>query len=185
MAELISPLEWGPISKVRRNHGLEHATINLISRKHPGQAFAGHSDPGGFWLVGRIATDELVTIVQTALTRMKTGEKRLAIHPHCGTNAATTGVIAGLVAWLAMINTGNNWKKKLDRLPLVMLLTTLAVIGAEPLGPKVQEKITASGVPGNLRVTRITRYERSETDKTILHRVETADFPNEEGLEEA
>jgi hypothetical protein len=175
MAERFSPLEWGPISLVRRNHGLEHATINLLSKKHPGQAYAGHSDTGGFWLVGQIQTDELVTMVQTALARMNAGEHRLAIHPHCGTNAATTGVIAGALAWLAMVNTGNNWKKKFDRLPLVMLLTTLAVIASEPLGPKVQEKITTSGLPGGLRVTRIICYERSETDHSIIHRVETED----------
>ena len=185
MTENLSPLEWGPISLVRRNHGLEHATINLLSKKHPGQPFAGHSDPKGFWLVGRVPTDELVTIVQTSLARMNAGEHRLAIHPHCGTNAATTGVLAGFFAWLAMINTGNNWKKKLDRLPLVMLLTSLAVIAAEPLGPKVQEKITTSGEPGGLYVSCITRYEREDRDHTILHRVETADFNSAKELAQA
>lgn len=175
MTDSLSPLDWGPISMIRRNHGLEHATINLLSQKHPGQSLAGHSDRKGFWIIGEISTDELAETVKEALVRMNGGENKLAIHAHCGTNAVTAGVLAGTFAWLATLKTENNWKKKLDRWPLVVLLVTGAVIAAQPLGPLVQEKITTSGTPGGLRVVQITRYERNERNRATLHRVETAD----------
>jgi hypothetical protein len=170
-----SPLDWGPVSMVRRNHGLEHATINLLSKKYPGKALAGHSDHKGFWIIGEVSTDELTEIVKEALDRMNAGESNLAIHAHCGTNAVTTGVLAGTLAWLATLYTGNNWKKKFDRWPLVVLLVTGAVIVSQPLGPLVQAKVTTSGVPGGLRVIQVTRYERSREHAATLHRVLTAD----------
>ncbi len=172
MTDAFNPLELAPISKVRRNHGLEHATINLLNKAHPNRAYAGHSDINGFWIIGNIDTEELTLTIKDALARMNGGQHNLAIHPNCGTNAATTGVIAGGLAWLAMLGSGNNWKKRLDRLPWVIALVTGAVILAAPLGPKVQEKVTTCGVPGGLHIAQVVRYERG---KIIAHRVITAD----------
>jgi hypothetical protein len=175
MSDLSSPLDWGPISLIRRNHGLEHATINLLSKKYPARGFAGHSDSKGFWIIGEISTDELADIAQQALVRMIAGEHGLAIHAHCGTNAVTTGVVAGSVAWLATLRTENNWQKKLDRLPWIITLVTGAIILSQPLGPKVQEKVTTSGTPGNLVIKQIVRYESSFANHSAMHRVQTAE----------
>jgi hypothetical protein len=175
MTDTLSPLEWGPLSMIRRNHGLEHATINLLSKKYPGYSYAGHSDRKGFWIIGEISTDELAETVKEALARMNAGESKLAVHANCGTNAVTTGVLAGTFAWLATLKSANNFKSKLDRWPLIVLLVTGAVIVAQPLGPLVQEKVTTSGIPGGLHVTQITRYEPSENHRVTLHRVQTAD----------
>jgi hypothetical protein len=175
MSDSISPLEWGPISLIRRNHGLEHATINIMSQKYPDRSFAGHSDAKGFWIIGDISTDELSEIVQEALARMNAGEHKLAIHANCGTNAVTTGVLAGSLAWLATFPNANSFKKKLDRWPWIILLVTGAVIIAQPLGPKVQERITTSGDPAGLHVVQITRYERELENRPSVHRIQTKD----------
>jgi hypothetical protein len=191
-----SLLDLGPVSLVRRNHGLEHATLNLLAKKLPGAAFSGHSDTKGFWVAGSISTDLLLETVQEALKRMKDGEHGLAVHPNCGTNLVTSGVLAGTLAWLGMLGTGNNFKKKFDRWPLIVLLVTGALIVAQPLGPKVQEKVTTSGTPGNLVVKQIVRYERNDPGKPVLHRVmtgeiqpavepETADEPDKQAEEAA
>ena len=175
MSEFLSPLDWGPISMIRRNHGLEHATINLLSKKYPDRAFAGHSDRKGFWIIGEISTDELAEIAQEALARMSAGEHGLAIHAHCGTNAVTTGVLAGGVAWLATLPSEKNWQKKIDRLPWLILLVTGTIIAAQPLGPKVQEKVTTSGTPGGLVIKQVVRYERELKNRPVVHRVQTVD----------
>lgn len=169
-----SPLDLGFLSLIRRNHGLEHATLNLLARKMPGTAFAGHSDQKGFWVVGNISTDLLLETVQEALTRMKNGEKNLAIHSNCGTNFVTAGLLAGTFAWLATLGGANNFKKKFDRWPLLVMLVTGALIAAQPLGPKVQAKVTTSGEPGRLVVKQIVRYERSGP---TLHRILTGEAP--------
>jgi hypothetical protein len=165
-------LDWGPLSLVRRNHGLEHATLNLLAAIMPATPFAGHSDQKGLWIFGEVSTDVLLETARTALKRMRAGESQLAIHANCGTNFVTAGVIGGTLGWLATLGTGNNFKKKLDRLPLMILVVTTALIAAQPLGPKVQEKFTASGNPGALVIKQIVRYERKGPP---LHRILTGD----------
>jgi len=164
-------LEWGPVSLTRRNHGLEHATLNLLSKQQPG-TFAGHSDARGFWIIGNVSTDILLETVQEALARLNKGEQGLAIHPYCGTNFVTTGVVAGSMAWLFTLGRANSFKKKLDRWPLLVLVITAGAVLANPLGFKVQEKFTASGKPGNLVIKQIVRYER---EGPVLHRILTGD----------
>jgi len=163
-------LNWGPLSMIRRNHGLEHATMNLLAAEYPHGSFAGHSDSKGFWIVGDVSTDKLLEVVQNALRRMKSGEKSLAIHANCGTNYVTAGLIAGSIAWLATLRNTNKFSKKLDRWPLLVMIITGALIAAQPLGPKVQEHISTSGQPGNLVVKQIVRYERRGP---AIHRILT------------
>ena len=170
-------LNWGPVSLTRRNHGLEHATLNLLSKRQPG-SFAGHSDVQGFWIIGTVSTDLLIETVREALERLKNGEKALAIHPYCGTNFVTTGVIAGSLAWLFTLGKANSFKKKLDRWPLLVLVVTAGAMLANPLGFKMQEKFTASGDPGNLAIKQIVRYERNGP---MLHRILTADNAKQAG----
>ena len=169
-----SPLDYGIVSLVRRNHGLEHATLNILAKKLPGNSFSGYSDHKGFWVVGEVSTDVLLKTAQEALRRMKDGERSLAVHTHCGTNFVTAGFVAGTLAWLATLGKANSFKKKLDRWPFLVLLITGSFIVAQPLGPKVQAKITTSGEPGQLVVKQIVRYERSGP---AIHRILTADAP--------
>jgi hypothetical protein len=178
MLRSFSPLNWGPVSRIRRNHGLEHAVMNLLAVSHPHNSFAGHSDSNGFWIVGNISTDVLLETCQSALRRMKQGERSLAIHANCGTNFVTAGVLAGTLAWLATLGTANNFKKKLDRWPLLVLIITGATMAAQPLGYKMQEKVSVSGDPGNLEIRQIVRYERNGPS---LHRILTADRAQPQG----
>ena len=165
-------LDLNIISRVRRNHGLEHATINLLSKKLPAVSFYGRSDAKGFWINGNVSTDLLLETVQEALKRLKGGEKGLAVHENCGTNVVTAGVIAGTLAWLGSLGKANNFKKKLDRWGWLVMLVTGGLILAQPLGPKVQEHVTTSGDPGDLAVKQIVRYEGRVI---TMHRILTAD----------
>ena len=47
------------ILATRRNHGLEHATIYILSGHFPGKALAGHSNPGGFFILGDVPTESV------------------------------------------------------------------------------------------------------------------------------
>src|SRR5687768_3498421 len=74
------------ISRTRRNHGLEHATIHVLSEKHKHFSAQGNSTPQGFFLniYGDIPEKDVVAAVEEAYTRMKNGEHELAVHPNCG-----------------------------------------------------------------------------------------------------
>jgi hypothetical protein len=170
MSGLTDLLNWGPVSSVRRNHALEHATINLLSKKMPGTSLAGYSDWRGFWIFGDVDTEELQITIDEALARLHQGESNLAIHANCGTNFVTAGFLVGTAAWLGMIGSGSGFRRKLDRWPLVISLVTTTLILSQPLGPIVQARLTTESKPGRLQVTQIMRYQRNGMP---AHRVST------------
>jgi len=161
------------LSRVRRNHGLEHATLHTLGRRFPRQPLAGYSDPGGFWLIGNIPTEAVQAAVEEALKRMQAGERNLAVHPNCGTNFAFSGLVAGIAAWLAMLGAGKSLRRRLDRLPLVTSLVTLVLILTYPLGAQIQERFTTDANLGDLRAVQIDRFERGGMP---LQRVQTRDI---------
>jgi hypothetical protein len=155
--------------RVRRNHGLEHATIHVLTESDPRRSVAGHSDSGGFWLLGDLKTEDVEQAVDEALARLRAGERGLAVHPGCGTNLVTAGSMAGLAGAVAMrgANRRDEWA---ERVPLAILLSTLAVFAARPIGTRIQQRITTTGDPGNLRVLSIRPSRRGQL---TAHRVET------------
>lgn len=157
-------------SRVRRNHGLEHATLHILSKRFSGKSLAGHSDSKGFWLLGDVTTESVDAAVQEALQRMKAGEENLAVHPNCGTNFATAGTMAGLAGATAMFGVGPRKRDKLDRLALAATLATLALMFAQPVGMFMQRYFTTSGIPGGLEVVEIIASQRG---KVKAHRVLT------------
>jgi hypothetical protein len=163
-------LEYAPVSRVRRNHGLEHATLHVLAERHPGRPLAGHSDLSGFWIIGDLTAEDLASAIQEARLRLESGESKLAVHPNCGTNFATSGVLAGLAAAVVMFGVGKRARDNLDRLPLAILLATLALIVSQPLGLKLQEHVTTSGAMGMLRVVDIIPRLQG---KVTAHRVLT------------
>ena len=161
-------LNWEPFSRTRRNHALEHATLQVLAEKNSRLRLAGYSDPRGFWLLGQIETDQVEDGVRQALTRLQSGEHRLAIHPNCGTNLVTSGLMAGVFAWLGMQGVGRNARDRVERLPLVITLVTLAMVLSQPLGPMVQERVTTSPAAQGMEILRIERLQRGDVP---LHRV--------------
>lgn len=163
-------LNWGPFARTRRNHALEHATLAVMTEKNPHLRMAGYSDPKGFWLLGEIETSQVEEGVSQALERLRAGEAELAIHPHCGTNLVTTGFLAGAFAWMGMLGAGRSTRERAERLPLVISLVTLGMLVAQPLGPKVQQRVTTSPEMGDMQVLGIERRMRGDVP---LHRVLT------------
>ena len=162
-------LESPIVSRIRRNHGLEHATIHVLSKSHPGVALVGHSDARGFWLVGDLTTDQVRDGVLTALARLRNGEHKLAVHPNCGTNFVTSGAFAGLAASAVFIG-AKKATDKLARIPMAIAIATMALIAAQPFGFAVQERVTTSGKPGNLEMVQIVPARRG---RFTAHRVIT------------
>jgi hypothetical protein len=164
------PVKAPFISRIRRNHGLEHATLHVLSKRYPKQSLAGHSDVGGFWVIGEVSIEDVYEAVEEALTRLRDGEKNLAVHRNCGTNFVTSGILAGLTAGVAMFGVGRRTRDKLERLPFAMFFATLALILSQPLGFKVQERVTTSAEPGSLQVVEILTTRRG---RMKAHRVTT------------
>lgn len=157
---LESVLENPVISRIRRNHGLEHATLHVLSQRHPGLPLAGHSDMRGFWILGDVSTEEVQSAVHEAMQRMVAGENNLAVHPNCGTNFVTSGILASLAAFVAMFGAGRRFRDRLERLPLMASMATIALIVSQPLGLLLQERVTTSSDVSTLQVTQILPSQR-------------------------
>lgn len=162
------------IRRTRRNHGLEHATITILSSRIKPLSMAGRSDGDGFLLFGEVPTEQVQSAVNEALRRMRKGEHSLAVHPNCGTNLVTTSFMASIAAMLGMIGVRRSgW---FNRLPLVMSFVSVAILLSQPLGLSLQRHITTDGDPADLEVIDITRKEvrmpLSEGTMTV-HRVNT------------
>lgn len=171
MSEQILPAVLGAAQTTRMNHALEHATLNVLARLGVQARLAGYSEKDGFFILGSIDTEVLKTAVDQAYERLIHGEPGLAIHERCGTNFVAAGAVAGFAAWLGMLGVGWGWRRKLDRLPLVMLLVTVSTILAQPLGPMLQKELTTDPRVGAIRVVSITRYDRAGM---VMHRIRTA-----------
>jgi hypothetical protein len=144
------------VRRVRRNHGLEHATIHILSGRIKNLKMAGRSTDSGFFLFGDAPTEMIETAAHDALRRMRHGEHNLAVHPNCGTNLVTTGFITSVAAMAGM--TGANRREDMfNRLPLLMLLTMAAVLFSQPIGMSLQKYFTTDGDPADLEIVSITR----------------------------
>jgi hypothetical protein len=150
MSILDAPL----VFETRRNHALEHATIHILSGRFPGLSMAGHSNPTGFFLLGNLSTPDVRAAADEALTRLQNGESRLAIHAGCGTNYAVTGALAAAFAFLGLIGTKNS-RERLERFPLLMLLSVLAFMIGQPLGLVMQRRVTTQPEPGSLAIVQV------------------------------
>jgi Domain of unknown function (DUF6391) len=158
-----------PITRIRQHHALEHATLQVLSitKNVP---LAGYSDPFGFWIVGDVTTQEIQEGVEEAMTRLKAGEYRLALHPNCGTNYVVSGVIAGGVSWLAMLGSNGNFRRKMERLPIIMTLVTVSLILTTPLALTIQARYTTDPNLGTMEVKEITTHLRG---RIPYHRILT------------
>ena len=158
------------VERVRKNHGLEHATIHVLGERARRGGMAGRSDRHGFTLYGDVPTEVLADACEWALQRLRAGERGLAIHPYCGTNFVTAGVLSSVVAALALLGAGRGWRARLARLPRLISLMTAALILSQPLGLAIQRDVTTSGDPGGLQIVSI---KRRRIGALTFHRVET------------
>ena len=141
------------VQRLRQHHGIEHATVTLLSQRLPGTQIVAHSDFSGFVVYGDVKTDVLRAAAEDALARLQRGERRLAVHPNCGTNLATAGVLTGVAALVA----GSGQKRSFwwERLPSAILAATLALFIAAPLGRWLQENVTTSGEVDGLHIASV------------------------------
>jgi hypothetical protein len=129
--------------RTRQHHGIEHATIHILSGRFPGQRFTGLSDPTGFTIFGEVDEEAMRRAAGDALLRLQAGEKSLAIHPNCGTNLATTGILATAAA---MIGAAGRGRGLLDKFATALLLVIPAIIISRPIGMRIQGYTTTGDV---------------------------------------
>lgn len=158
------------VSRTRRNHGLEHATIHVLSENHKKFSAQGHSDFRGFHLniYGDISEEDVQAAVEEAYERMKGGEHTLAVHPNCGTVLLTTATLGALASQSAFgLEQRRQRRSSIDAsvffngLPSAILAGVLSLIISKPVGLAIQEKFTTEGDLGDLTVASVRKIQPS------------------------
>jgi hypothetical protein len=158
------------ISRIRRNHGLEHATIHILSETHKNFSAQGNSDHRGFHLniYGDINEEDVMNAVETAFKRMKNGEHQLAVHPNCGTVLLTTATMATLAAQAVFsLEQRRQERTKVDSsvlfnaLPSAILAVVVSLIVSRPVGVQLQARYTTEGDLGGMQIHSIRRVSAS------------------------
>ncbi len=166
----MSILDWPLIAQTRRNHGLEHATVHVLSTRNPGLSIMGRSMPHCIYIYGDLTAEQIQSAASEALTRLRGGESHLVIHPGCGTNLVTSGTLAGAAAF-TVINVGQRRNRaRWETWPTAILATTLALLIAQPLGPFLQEHVTTSADMGAMEILGVWR---TNTSGVPVHRIDT------------
>ncbi len=153
------------ITKIRRNHGLEHATIHVLSSQYKGFGAQGNATLNGFHLnlFADIPADAIEKAAAEALQRMKDGEESLALHPNCGTVLLTTAALATLAGQAIFAferqRSGKNKLNALDFLgilPSAILGVVMALIVSKPAGMFFQS-YTTTGKPGTMEIESVKK----------------------------
>jgi hypothetical protein len=84
---------------LRRNHALEHATLNVYTEKFGAPQLNGVAVRAGFVMRGLVNPRLLLASATEGLERLRAGETALAYHPRCGTSLGT----ADLLTWLVLV----------------------------------------------------------------------------------
>ena len=161
----MSILDIPVIARIRRNHALEHATIHVWSQRLSGLQLVGRSSASGFYIYGKVDTERVASAASEALARLQQGEVDLAVHPRCGTNIATAGILAGFSSFAVL---SGRSRTRIERLPQVVLAATLAILLAQPLGQLIQSKVTTTSDLHSVRIKEIIRQERGSM---VVHHV--------------
>lgn len=153
------------ILETRRNHALEHATLHMLARTHK-TSMAGHSNPTGFFIFGELLTQDIRTALNEAYTRLRAGERGLAIHPGCGTNLVATAFLPATMAWMPISGArSNRWRLLL--LPIALIFGVLGFFLSRPLGTWLQRNITTEANLGKMQVIDVTLVRKG------VHRIIT------------
>lgn len=163
------------ISRIQRNHGLEHATIHVLSEKHSGFSAQGNSNHRGFYLniySNTLTYDDVVSAVNDAFTRMKGGEHSLAVHPNCGTVLLTTAAMTTVAAQAAFaVESVRQGEERTDSSVFVggfstaILASVIALIASRPVGIHLQEKYTTEGDLGEMNLVQVKQISGSLVTK--------------------
>jgi len=160
------------VKRVRQNHAMEHATIHMLNRQN--YILSGRASLGGFVVMGDVPTEKIEAAASEALSRLKRGQRHLAVHPNCGTNLVTAGLLSTSIAALGFM--GTDRRRAWERFPVVMLFMMVATLYATPIGMVVQEHITTEGDPENMTIVQVKRGEMRlpfRSTPLVVHNVMT------------
>lgn len=136
--------------RLRENHAVEHATINVLEARYGARGLSGLAREDGFLIRGWTDRASLEAASREALVRLQRGETDLIIHRRCGTSQAAGNILFGLLL-LAVLLAGGG----VDLL-FVVLGGLLLLLISEHVGILVQRTLTTTGDVSDVVITGVS-----------------------------
>ncbi len=143
-------MRGGWLNAIRRNHGLEHATVSVLFERYGARRLAGRASGNGFFILGNVDRDVLDECAREALDRMQHGQRSLAVSPLCGTNIAVTGLFTAAAALGAHRRAER--QRRNDGFFSAVTAAMVAAIAAQPAGRWLQQFVTTRGDVDELEI---------------------------------
>lgn len=148
--------------RMRRNHALEHATINVIEQRYGRSGLTGMPAVDGFHLRGRVSPHVITTSAQEAIRRLGRGERQLALSRRCPTSLISTqllllGFFVGIVLAIHQQFSA----------PLFLVAMLAAALLGPPLSPYLQRLALVDPNPDVLAI-RDVEYEEPTSRLGLL-----------------
>ena len=142
------------LNSIRKNHAMEHATIGLLLEERKVQGpIAGYATPLGFFVIGKVHSNDLDEAANSAITRLQNGESDLALSPFCGTNLLVAATLASLSVILTM-----RGKSTIKKIPAAISSTLLGLVASQPIGRLIQQHFTTKARIGNSAVKSVNSF---------------------------
>lgn len=91
---------------LRKNHALEHATINVLEELFPYEGLAGYAEEEGFYIIGINDISRVKKAANEGLHRLRKGENNLVIHDRCGTTITAANLASAVFFLILLFTTG-------------------------------------------------------------------------------
>lgn len=121
---------------LRKNHALEHATINVLEERYGPQRLSGNAAEDGFYLHGAADPRLIEEAARIGHGRLLAGERELAVHRRCGTTIAAANFVSSAVFLVLLLTTGH------FNLLNVIFALALANLAGPVLGNVLQAYVT-------------------------------------------
>jgi len=132
--------------RLRRNHALEHATINVIEQRYGPTGLSGLAQEDGFIIEGHVDPVVLDEAAREGLFRLQQGERQLAIHERCGTSMLAANFLSAVIFILLF------WASDWFNFFSVLLALLVGQVLGPLLGRFMQKWVTTSPEVNGFRI---------------------------------
>lgn len=131
---------------LKKNHGLEHATINVLEDHYGYSQLAGYADENGFYIIGAQDLTEVELAAREGQERLRAGENGLTIHERCGTTLTAANLLSAII-FIGILF----WSGYFSIWSMLLAMLIANFIGPT-LGDFLQKKVTTSADVANIYI---------------------------------
>ncbi len=156
---------------LRKNHALEHATVNILEQEYGYQGLAGYAEDSGFYIIGAVNIWTVEEAARRGLALLNQGFSKLAIHTRCGTSITAANFISAVIFLFLLFYTGN------FSIFNMLIAIVMANLAGPLLGQLLQRYFTTSSNVREMEIVSAGYTERKFWNSPVKVFVKTERIP--------